>query len=77
LPGYKLKFKTPFFKEFVVQTPVPPKRILSRLGKVDILAGIDLGPFKFGLKGCLMIAVTEKVSYEQIDELAYWLSKVK
>lgn len=77
LPGYKLKFKTPFFKEFVVQTPVTPKRIISHLGKSDILAGIDLGSFKFGLKGCLMIAVTEKISYEQIDELAYWLTKVK
>jgi glycine dehydrogenase subunit 1 len=77
LPGYKLRFKSPFFKEFVVQTPVTPKRIISHLGKYDILGGIDIGAFKFGLKGCLMIAVTEKVSYEQIDELAYWLTKVK
>jgi glycine dehydrogenase subunit 1 len=77
LPGYKLKFTSPFFKEFVVQTPVSPKRIVSYLGKYDILAGIDLGIFRIGLKGCLMVAVTEKISYEQIDELAYWLTKVK
>jgi glycine dehydrogenase subunit 1 len=77
LTGFKLRFKTPFFKEFVVQTPVSPKKIISVLGKNDILAGIDLGQFKIGLKGCLMIAVTEKVTYEQIDELAYRISKVK
>jgi len=77
LSGYKLKFATPFFKEFVVQTPVSPKKIIAGLSKHNILAGIDLSGFKMGLKGCLMIAVTEKITYNQIDELVFRLSKVK
>ena len=77
LPGFNLKFKAPFFKEFVVQTPLSPKKIISNLSKFNILPGVDLGRFKIGLKGCMMIAVTEKITYEQIDELVYRLSKVK
>lgn len=77
LPGFKLKFSAPFFKEFVVQTPISPKKIINKLGKFDILPGVDLGEFRIGLKGCLMVAVTEKITYEQIEELVYRLSKVK
>jgi glycine dehydrogenase subunit 1 len=77
LPGFELKFTTPFFKEFVVQTPISPKKVINNLGRYDILPGVDLGRFKIGLKGCLMIAVTENITYEQIGELIYRLSKVK
>jgi glycine dehydrogenase subunit 1 len=77
LPGYKLKFETPFFKEFVIQTPISPKKIINGLAKYDILAGVDLSGFKIGLKGCLMVAVTEKITDKQIDELIFRLSKVK
>jgi hypothetical protein len=56
---------------------VTPKKIINALSKFDILAGVDLSGFKIGLKGCLMVAVTEKISYGQIDELVYRLSKVK
>jgi glycine dehydrogenase subunit 1 len=77
LSGYKLRFAAPFFKEFVIQTPVSPKKIIAGLSKHNILAGVDLSGFKIGLKGCLMIAVTEKITYNQIDELVFRLSKVK
>lgn len=75
IPGFSLKFSGPFFKEFVVETPVPPRRLIARLAKKDIAAGLDMGRFKLGLKGCLMVAVTEKRSRRQIDDLAYELSK--
>jgi len=77
ISGYQLKFAAPFFKEFVIQTPVSPKKIIAGLSKFNILAGVDLSGFKMGLKGCLMIAVTEKITYNQIDELVFRLSKVK
>ena len=77
LPGYQMRFSAPFFKEFVIQAPVSPKKIISGLGKYNILPGVDLSGLKIGLKGCLMVAVTEKISYEQIDELVFRLSKVK
>jgi glycine dehydrogenase subunit 1 len=74
IPGYSIRFRGPFFKEFVVQTPVPPGRLISKLAKKGIIAGIDMGKFKLGLKGCLMIAVTEKRSKKQIDDLVFQLS---
>jgi len=77
IPGFKLRFSTPFFKEFVVQTPVSPKKIINKLSKNNILAGVDLNSFKIGLKGCLMIAVTEKVTSEQIDDLVFHLARVR
>ena len=77
LPGFRLRFSSPFFKEFVIQTPVSPKKIINNLSKYNILAGVDLNGFKIGLKGCLMIAVTEKISSEQIDDLVFHLSRVK
>lgn len=75
IPGFSLKFSGPFFKEFVVETPVLPHRLIGRLAKKGIVPGLDMGRFKSGLKGCLMVAVTEKRSRRQIDNLVYELSK--
>jgi len=76
LPGFSMKFKGPFFKEFVIETPIAPNRLIGKLSKKGILAGVDMGKFKLGLKGCLMVAVTEKRSKQQIDDLTYELSKI-
>ncbi len=75
IPGFSLKFSGPFFKEFVVETPVPPRRLIGKLAKKGIAPGLDMGRFKLGLKGCLMVAVTEKNSKRQIDDLVYELSR--
>jgi len=75
IPGFSLKFSGPFFKEFVVETPIPPHRLIGRLAKKGIIPGLDMGRFKSGLKGCLMVAVTEKRSKHQIDDLIYELSR--
>jgi len=75
LPGYKLKYNGPFFKEFVVETPVSPHRIITRLAGKRIVPGVDVGKYAAGLKGCLMIAVTEKRSKQHIDDLVFELSK--
>lgn len=75
IPGFSLKFEGPFFKEFVVETPIPPHRLIARLTRKGIVPGIDMGRFKLGLKGCLMIAVTEKRTGRQIDDLVFELSR--
>jgi glycine dehydrogenase subunit 1 len=75
LPGYELKYSGPFFKEFIVETPVSPHRIITRLAGRGMVPGIDIGKYVTGLKGCLMIAVTEKRSKKQIDDLVFELSK--
>jgi glycine dehydrogenase subunit 1 len=70
IEGFKLNFKQPFFKEFVVETPVSPKRIIKKLLKKNIFAGIDLsalGGENYGLKNSMLVAVTEKRTKEEMD----------
>lgn len=70
LPGYELAFDRPFFKEFVVRTPVAPGEIVTRLADEGMLAGIDLGRFPtLGTEDGLLIAVTERRTRAQIDRL--------
>lgn len=67
LDGYQLAFSSPFFKEFVVTTPVPPREIIDKLMLQNIYAGIDLSPFDYGLENGLLIAVTEKRTRNEMD----------
>jgi glycine dehydrogenase subunit 1 len=67
IDGFKLKFQNPFFKEFVIETPMPAKRVIKLLLKKNILAGIDLSTFDGKLKNCLLVSVTEKRTKEEID----------
>lgn len=76
LPGFSLRFKGPFFKEFLVKAPVAPNRLTGKLAKYGIVPGIDMVKFRLGLKGCFLIAVTEKRTKEQIDELVSRLHSV-
>lgn len=66
LDGYSLRFDKPFFKEFVVNTPKPAGAIIDALLDKGFLAGLDLS--RFNDEG-LMIAVTEKRSKSEMDEL--------
>jgi glycine dehydrogenase subunit 1 len=76
IPGFRLLFQGPFFKEFAVETPVPPNAILSKMRDEKIFAGIDLGRFDFGIRNGLLIAVTEKRTREEMDRFAALLKKI-
>ena len=67
LAGYKLAYASPFFKEFVITTPVPAGEIIDKLILQKIYAGIDLSQFDYGLKNSLLVAVTEKRTREEMD----------
>lgn len=67
--GFKRKFSAPFFKEFVLESPIAPKKVIKAGLKKNLLAGVDLGQFKIGLDNSLLIAVTEKRSKSEIDGL--------
>ncbi len=64
--GFKLKYNQPFFKEFVVQTPIPVSEIKRKLQQKKILPGIDLSKFD-GYGDGLLIAVTEKRTKKEMD----------
>ncbi|MFQ5709257.1 MAG: aminomethyl-transferring glycine dehydrogenase subunit GcvPA [bacterium] len=76
IESFKLRFARPFFKEFVVETPLPPEQIIERLLQKRIFAGIDLGKYNLGLDSCLLIAVTEKRTKEELDLLVHALMEL-
>lgn len=76
IPGVALRFPAPFFKEFTLRLPRPPERVVSRLARQRILAGLPLKPFDRRLADCLVVAVTEKRTREEIDAFADALGKV-
>ncbi|MGB2698094.1 MAG: aminomethyl-transferring glycine dehydrogenase subunit GcvPA [Candidatus Zixiibacteriota bacterium] len=72
--GFKLKYQAPFFKEFIVETPIPPEEIIDRLLDQNILAGVDLSRLDSRLKDLLLVCVTEKRTKKEID---YFVSQLK
>ena len=58
----------------MIEAPASATNLINKLSKKGIVPGIDLGKFGLGLRGSLMIAVTEKRSKEQIDRLAVELA---
>jgi glycine dehydrogenase subunit 1 len=76
IDGYRKKFNAPFFKEFVLETPIPPKRIIRSLLKRNVLAGVDLSLFDRRWKNQLLVCVTEKRTKEEIDYMAEGLRKL-
>ncbi len=67
IPGFSLKYTSPFFREFVVETPIPPAVVIERMLEQKIFAGYDLAAH--GESG-LLVAVTEKRSKEELDGFA-------
>jgi glycine dehydrogenase subunit 1 len=76
LPGYKLVTNTPFFNEFVIQTPRPVAEINSHLLDHGILGGFDLSQEYPELTNHMLVAVTEMNSRDEIDTLRDALQEV-
>jgi glycine dehydrogenase subunit 1 len=64
LPGFSLKFSSPYFREFVVETPIPASVVVERMLEKKVFAGYDLAAH--GETG-LLVAVTEKRTKEELD----------
>jgi glycine dehydrogenase subunit 1 len=75
IPGVRLRFGAPFFKEFALALPKPPERVVHRLLKDRILGGVPLARFERGLKDCMVVAVTERRTRGEIDAFAAALAK--
>lgn len=77
LEGYDLAFKdTPFFHEFVIKTPKPVDQINLHLQEHWILGGYELSQAYPELDNHILIAVTEKISKEDIDDFVAALEEV-
>jgi glycine cleavage system P protein (glycine dehydrogenase) subunit 1 len=75
IPGVSLRFRAPFLKEFALTLPKAPDRVAARLVKQGFLAGVPLKTFDRKLADCLLVAVTEKRTREEIDRFADALAK--
>ncbi|HEY3067106.1 MAG TPA: aminomethyl-transferring glycine dehydrogenase subunit GcvPA [Methylomirabilota bacterium] len=75
VPGVSLRFAAPFFKEFTLKLPKPPERVVTRLLKSKILGGVPLKAFDRRLSDCLLVAVTEKRTKDEIDGFAAALTE--
>ncbi len=67
LPGFSLKYKSPFFREFVVDTPIPATAVIEQMLEHKVFAGYDLAAH--GETG-LLVAVTEKRTRQELDSFA-------
>jgi glycine dehydrogenase subunit 1 len=75
IPGVRLAFGAPFFKEFTLELPKSPERVVKRLLKGRILAGVPLRAFDRRHRNRLLVAVTERRTREEIDLFAAALGR--
>lgn len=69
LDGYELDHPGPFFHEFVVACPVPAATIIDVGRPRRIAPGLDCSALGIGRPNRLLIAVTEKRTRAEIDQL--------
>ncbi len=72
IPGFNLKYRQPFFNEFLVSTPVPAGKIIEAGLQKKILAGIDIERLTPGEKG-LLVTVTEKRTRDDLEMFVEFL----
>jgi len=84
IEGLKLPFSAPFFREFVVDLPLPAERVFDACAEQGIWPGLPIGGFPAlgtGVSGeklanPLLVSFTEKRTKEEIDRLAEVLNGV-
>ena len=75
ISGCRIAFEGPSFKEVVLETPVPGEEMCAALAKRGFLVGPALGRWYPELANCLLVAVTEKRTEEDIEALAEAIEK--
>ncbi|KAB7708786.1 aminomethyl-transferring glycine dehydrogenase subunit GcvPA [Bacillus aerolatus] len=68
--GVEIVFDTPVFNEFVVRLNKPVKEVNQKLLEKGIIGGYDLGLTYEGLEKCMLVAVTELRTKEEIELFA-------
>lgn len=67
--GFDVVFTGPFFNEFVIRMNKPVAEVNKKLLEKGIIGGYDLGRDYPELQNCMLIAVTELRTKEEIDTL--------
>lgn len=74
IPGYSLPIEGTFFREFVVQCPVPPAEVNRRLLDYKIIGGLDVSA---QIPNGMLLCATEMNTREEIEALASALAEIK
>lgn len=71
IPGCEVNFgdETPFFKEFVLKSPLEADALIAGCAAVGVIPGLALSRYYPGRDHELLVAVTEQYRREQIDRL--------
>jgi glycine dehydrogenase subunit 1 len=75
IPGCSIAFEGPRFKELVLELPVPGERVLQGLARRGFMAGPALGRWWPELDHCIIVAVTEKRTADDITAFAEAVDK--
>ena len=75
LPGCRVRFDAPFFREFVLELPGNAREALSALAADGYLAGPSLEAFP-GMDNCLLVAATERRTVAQVEQMIKSLGQV-
>lgn len=77
LPGVSLRFPSvPFFKEFVLNLPLPAQVVCERLLTERIIAGLPLSSYFADMENALLVCVTETRTREEIDRFVQVMESV-
>lgn len=76
IPGVQVRNTTPTFNEFTIELPKDASDVVSSLIDKGFAAGFPLGRYYKGMDNCLLIAVTEKRTREEIGLLAESMESV-
>jgi glycine cleavage system protein P-like pyridoxal-binding family len=71
IDGIEARFRTPFFKEFVVESEADPADIAEELLDSNILGGLPLQPHYPEMDHCMLFAATERRTATDIDMLCH------
>jgi len=76
IPGVKPLTEAPTFNEFALELPLDAGEVVNRLIEKGFAAGFPLGRYYPGLERCLLVAVTEPRTKEEIGMFAEALEAV-
>lgn len=76
IDGFKVWNFKPFFHEFVISCPKPVSEINDELLDIDIIGGYDLGQDYPDMQDHMLVAVTEMISVDEIDDFVATLEEV-
>jgi glycine dehydrogenase subunit 1 len=76
LEGFKPYFNNLFVREFAVRTPVPARQLILSMVERQILPGVDAGRWYKNMNDCLIVALTEKRTEEDITRLVEGLKEL-